>query len=73
MERETLIAGYKRVLSTLYDPTLRNYFERCWVLMQQLPRRGDLFPVSPGATAGRRTDPGSGCLASSLFLQAMIE
>jgi len=37
LERETLIAGYKRVLSTLYDPTLRNYFERCWVLMQQLP------------------------------------
>ena len=37
LERETLIAGYKRVLSTLYDPTLRNYFERCWVLIQHLP------------------------------------
>ena len=37
LERDTLIAGYKRVLSTLYDPTLRNYFERCWVLIQHLP------------------------------------
>lgn len=37
IERETLIAGYKRVLSTLYDPTLRNYFERCWMLIQHLP------------------------------------
>jgi radical SAM superfamily enzyme YgiQ (UPF0313 family) len=37
LERDTLITGYKRVLSTLYDPTLRNYFERCWVLIQHLP------------------------------------
>lgn len=37
LDRDTLIAGYKRVLSTLYDPTLRNYFERCWVLIQNLP------------------------------------
>lgn len=37
IERDTLIAGYKRVLSTLYDPTLTNYFERCWVLIQHLP------------------------------------
>jgi hypothetical protein len=37
IDREVLITGYKRVLSTLYDPTLRNYFERCWVLIQQLP------------------------------------
>ena len=37
LERDTLVAGYKRVLSTLYDPTLRNYFERCWVLLQHLP------------------------------------
>jgi len=37
LERDTLIAGYKRVLSTLYDPTLSNYFERCWVLIQHLP------------------------------------
>jgi radical SAM superfamily enzyme YgiQ (UPF0313 family) len=37
LKRDTLIAGYKRVLSTLYDPTLSNYFDRCWVLMQHLP------------------------------------
>jgi radical SAM superfamily enzyme YgiQ (UPF0313 family) len=37
LDRDTLIAGYKRVLSTLYDPTLTNYFERCWVLIQHLP------------------------------------
>jgi radical SAM superfamily enzyme YgiQ (UPF0313 family) len=37
LERDTLITGYKRVLSTLYDPTLKNYFERCWVLLQHLP------------------------------------
>src|SRR6187401_27527 len=36
LERDTLITGYKRVLSTLYDPTLRNYFERCWMLIQHL-------------------------------------
>jgi radical SAM superfamily enzyme YgiQ (UPF0313 family) len=37
IDRDVLITGYKRVLSTLYDPTLRNYFERCWVLIQHLP------------------------------------
>ena len=36
LDRDTLVAGYKRVLSTLYDPTLRNYFERCWMLIQHL-------------------------------------
>jgi radical SAM superfamily enzyme YgiQ (UPF0313 family) len=36
IDRDTLIAGYKRVLSTLYDPTLSNYFERCWLMMQHL-------------------------------------
>lgn len=36
IDRDTLIAGYKRVLSTLYDPTLRNYFERCWTLVRHL-------------------------------------
>ena len=28
--------GYKRVLRTLYDPTLRNYFERCRRLLDRL-------------------------------------
>lgn len=40
MNRETLIKGYLRVLSTLYDPTLKNYFERCWTQIQQVrPKR----------------------------------
>ncbi|MGE0820559.1 MAG: B12-binding domain-containing radical SAM protein [Candidatus Binatia bacterium] len=37
IDQDTLIGGYKRVLSTLYDPTLSNYFERCWRLIQRLP------------------------------------
>jgi radical SAM superfamily enzyme YgiQ (UPF0313 family) len=37
LDRDTLLAGYKRVLSTLYDPTLSNYFERCWTMVQNLP------------------------------------
>ena len=36
MKYETLIEGYKRVLATLYDPTLENYFKRCLTLFQHL-------------------------------------
>lgn len=36
MERQTLINGYKRILTTLYDPTLSNYFKRCWTLLKNL-------------------------------------
>jgi len=36
MDREVLIQGYKRVLTTIYDPTLKNYFERCWTLLRNL-------------------------------------
>ena len=36
LKPETLIAGYKRVLRTLYDPTLSNYFERCFTLLSNL-------------------------------------
>ena len=32
----TLIDGYKRVLSTLYDPTLEDYFSRCLTLFRHL-------------------------------------
>ena len=32
----TLIEGYKRVLATLYDPTLENYFNRCLTLFRHL-------------------------------------
>ena len=36
MRYETLIEGYKRVVATLYDPTLENYFKRCLTLFQHL-------------------------------------
>ena len=36
MDRQTLIEGYKRVTSTLYDPTLENYLERCLTLFEHL-------------------------------------
>ncbi|MDE0699084.1 MAG: radical SAM protein [Boseongicola sp.] len=32
----TLIDGYKRVIATLYDPTLENYFSRCLTLFKHL-------------------------------------
>ncbi|KAB2963849.1 MAG: B12-binding domain-containing radical SAM protein [Thermoanaerobaculia bacterium] len=41
---EVLIEGYRRVLATLYEPGLRNYFTRCWTLLSNL---------GPGV-AGRR-------------------
>ncbi|MAE19832.1 radical SAM protein [Candidatus Poribacteria bacterium] len=40
MDRQTLVNGYKRVLSTLYDPTLKNYFNRCLKLFKRYPDRG---------------------------------
>ena len=36
MDRRTLIEGYMRVTSTLYDPTLENYLERCLNLLEHL-------------------------------------
>ena len=45
MSHRTLIDGYKRVITTLYDPTLQNYFERCltlfghWVPVPQLRKQ----------------------------------
>jgi radical SAM superfamily enzyme YgiQ (UPF0313 family) len=36
MDRGELGRGYKRVLSTLYDPTLKNYFERCLTMFRYL-------------------------------------
>ena len=38
MPREKLISEYRRVISTLYDPTLKNYFARCLTLLQHMPR-----------------------------------
>jgi len=39
LDREVLISGYRRVLSTLYDEGLKNYFERCWTLLSRLGDR----------------------------------
>ncbi len=38
MPREQLIQEYRRVISTLYDPTLKNYFDRCYTLLKHMPR-----------------------------------
>lgn len=37
MPREKLIEEYRRVISTLYDPTLKNYFARCLKMLKHLP------------------------------------
>lgn len=31
-----LLSEYRRIVSTLYEPTLRNYFERCWTLLSRM-------------------------------------
>ena len=36
MDPDTLIDGYRRVTTTLYDPTLENYFRRCLTLIEHL-------------------------------------
>jgi hypothetical protein len=38
MPEEVLKAGYKRVLNTIYDRRLEQYFDRCWTLLQHLDR-----------------------------------
>ena len=35
--RDKLMAEYRRVVSTLYDPTLKNYFARCLTLLEHMP------------------------------------
>jgi len=37
MPREKLIEEYRRVISTLYDPTLKNYFTRCLKMLKHRP------------------------------------
>lgn len=37
MPRDQLIQEYRRVISTLYDPSLKNYFERCYTLLKHMP------------------------------------
>ena len=36
MDPEALVAGYLRVIGTIYDSTLENYFERCLTLLEHL-------------------------------------
>ena len=36
MEIRTLLEGYRRVITTIYDPALDNYFARCVVLLERL-------------------------------------
>ncbi len=36
MDQGTLIEGYMRVTATLYDPTLKNYLDRCLTLLENL-------------------------------------
>ena len=38
MPRDELLSEYRRVISTLYDPTLKNYFARCLTLLQHMPQ-----------------------------------
>jgi len=44
MDRDRLISGYRRVLSTIYKP--KAYFHRCWTLIKQLPHPHRSAPVN---------------------------
>jgi len=35
MDAAFLLNGYKHLLSSLYDPTLKSYFERCWTFFKR--------------------------------------
>lgn len=48
MPVEDLVGGFKRVLDTIYDRGLKNYFQRCWDLLQSLDRtRAPRLPHAP--------------------------
>ena len=50
MDVETLMEGYRRVITTIYDPTLDNYFLRCLTLLEHLrPIPHLLKPMSRNA------------------------
>ena len=50
LDPEVLLEGYKRVTTTLYDPALENYFERCIKLFENLnPMPHQLKPRSSSA------------------------
>ena len=46
MPEEVLKAGYTRVLNTIYDRRLEQYFARCWTLVQRLDRRQAPMPMA---------------------------
>src|SRR5262245_52906780 len=46
MSEALLNAGYKRVLNTIYDRRLEQYFARCWTLVQRLDRSRAPKPMS---------------------------
>jgi len=47
MDPKTLVEGYLRVIGTIYDPTLENYFDRCLTLLNNLNPVPHLYkPVS---------------------------
>ena len=46
MPAAVLKAGYKRVLNTIYDRRLQQYFTRCWTLVQNLDRSRAPRPMS---------------------------
>ena len=39
MQSDILISGYKRVMRSLYDDSLHNYFDRCYTLIKNWNRR----------------------------------
>ena len=45
LDREVLIAEYKRVLRELYDPGLKRYFDRCLTLFEHLKPRHRLVRI----------------------------
>ena len=50
MDSRTLFDGYRRVTTTIYDPTLENYFKRCLTLLEHLkPIPYLLKPMSQNA------------------------
>jgi radical SAM superfamily enzyme YgiQ (UPF0313 family) len=46
MPEAVLTAGYTRVLNTIYDRRLEQYFARCWTLLQHLDRRHAPTPMA---------------------------
>jgi hypothetical protein len=46
MPEAVLTAGYTRVLNTIYDRRMEQYFARCWTLVQRLDRRRAPTPMA---------------------------